>query len=95
MTLDTPDAGPAPSPAAERMRRYRKRRREARRRQFQPPEICLHLWVFGDNDPGYRGQASAYVLARRQSSQRKVEVEIPPKPCKDWNDVLMARKGVG
>ena len=63
--------------------------------KFQPPEICLHLWVFGDNDPGYRGQASAYVLARRQSSQRKVEVEIPPKPCKDWNDVLMARKGVG
>jgi hypothetical protein len=33
MTVDAADAVPAPSSAAERMRRYRKRRREAKQRQ--------------------------------------------------------------
>ena len=46
MTTDNPGALPAPSPAAERMRRYRKRRREAikfQRAGMQHVQVELHV----------------------------------------------------
>ncbi len=56
--------------------------------QFIPPDGIRRLVVFGDNDPNFVGQAAAYALARRVSTQHKIDaaVAIPTRP--DWNDEL-------
>jgi putative DNA primase/helicase len=53
-----------------------------------PPNEVGRVIVFGDNDPGFAGQAAAYSLARRiAGDQWTVEVRIPDQPGQDWNDV--------
>ena len=56
-----------------------------------PPEIAEEVYVFGDNDLSYTGQAKAYHLANRLEVQfkRKVEVKIPTLAGEDWNDVFI------
>lgn len=60
--------------------------------QWQPPQDCTEVVVFGDNDANYTGQAAAFALAKRLSLRKnplKVQVEIPAKVGADWNDVLL------
>lgn len=55
-----------------------------------PPGVS-EIVVFGDNDPKYGGQATAYTLAHRLACKGLgVRVEIPQAEGTDWNDVLLA-----
>lgn len=65
--------------------------------EFEPPEICKELLIFGDNDAKFGGQAAAYVLARRQSAKgaRRLRVEIPLMTGNDWNDEWNAKRREG
>ena len=56
-----------------------------------PPEVAQTVYVFGDNDFNFTGQAKAYALANRLVTQfnRSVKVKIPPETGWDWNDVLV------
>jgi putative DNA primase/helicase len=55
---------------------------------WQPPSEVKRIIIFGDNDPGYAGQAAAYALARRLGSDKcAVEVHVPADSGADWNDV--------
>jgi putative DNA primase/helicase len=56
--------------------------------RWKPPEKIKHLFVFGDKDLSYTGQAAAYRCARinTKQAQRKVEVHFPPDWDADWND---------
>jgi putative DNA primase/helicase len=55
---------------------------------WQPPPEVKRILIFGDNDPGYAGQAAAYALARRLASDKcALEVHVPADPGADWNDV--------
>jgi putative DNA primase/helicase len=57
--------------------------------QFVPPPGVRKLVVFGDNDPNFVGQAAAYALARRVSTQLKIDAAVEiPRRGKDWNDEL-------
>ena len=60
-----------------------------------PPEIAKVVYVFGDNDLNYTGQAAAYRLANRLSVQFKlgVEIRIPDLPGTDWNDIHKLKRG--
>jgi putative DNA primase/helicase len=56
---------------------------------FEPPAGVKRLIVFGDNDANFAGQAAAFDLAKRIGKRGiAVEVQIPPDPDSDWNDVL-------
>jgi len=61
---------------------------------WQPPETVERIVIFGDDDPGFAGQAAAYGLARRISgNQWKVEVRIANQAYAvptgtDWNDIF-------
>lgn len=58
--------------------------------KFTPPKVCEKLYIFGDNDEKYRGQAAAFMLAHRLSVQRvpiDVEVCIPELVGRDWADM--------
>lgn len=57
-----------------------------------PPQNAEKIFIFGDNDKNFTGQAKAYALANRLATQfnREVEVKIPPETGWDWNDVLKA-----
>ena len=60
--------------------------------KWQPPAGCEEIAVFGDNDPGFAGQAAAYGLARRLAAQGlRVTVHIPEVPGEDFADVWMHR----
>jgi putative DNA primase/helicase len=63
--------------------------------KWVPPEEAKEIWIFGDNDGNYTGQAKAYALAHRLSVQfgRLVEVRIPEGVGEDWNDVLKSGRG--
>ena len=56
--------------------------------KWQPPAGVTAVVVFGDNDPKYGGQASAYALAHRLAVRFKIETEvsIPSTTGKDWAD---------
>jgi len=59
---------------------------------WEPPEGISKVFIFGDNDASFTGQASAYVLAKRLTTNGiSVEVQIPPKAGKDWADVYAER----
>jgi putative DNA primase/helicase len=60
-----------------------------------PPEIAKFVYVFGDNDLTYTGQAAAYKLANRLAVQfrRGVAVAIPDLPETDWNDIHKIKRG--
>jgi putative DNA primase/helicase len=58
--------------------------------QFQPPEGVTTVIVYGDHDPNYAGQRSAYVLANRLVREGySVDVQIPSVPG-DWLDIHAA-----
>lgn len=61
--------------------------------KWMPPEGADEVAIFGDNDPKFGGQASAYVLAHRIATRLKipVTVHIPPVTGMDWADEHMAR----
>lgn len=58
-----------------------------------PPAEAKQIYIFGDNDSSYVGQAASYNLAKRlvAAGQFKVTIQIPEKPDTDWNDVLRSR----
>lgn len=57
-----------------------------------PPKIAKTIMVFADNDENFAGQAKAYHLANRLSTQLGLDVGVyvPPNPGQDWNDVHAA-----
>jgi putative DNA primase/helicase len=63
---------------------------------WEPPPETVQVIIFGDNDPKFGGQAAANSLAHRLACQRniRVSVEIPSSTGDDWNDVLIARRGL-
>lgn len=58
--------------------------------KFEPPEDCRKLTIFADNDDSFTGHAAAYTLARRCRMKYKIEVEVrvPLRVGRDFNDVL-------
>ncbi len=59
---------------------------------WEPPEGCQHVVIFGDNDASFTGQDVAYSLARRlRLKGYDIEVEIPYKTGQDWCDVYNNR----
>jgi putative DNA primase/helicase len=60
--------------------------------KWTPPATAKTIYIFGDNDLSYAGQAKAYALAHRLTVmfKREVAVKIPTsrKEDRDWNDVL-------
>ncbi len=61
--------------------------------EWVPPANVEMIFIFGDNDISFTGQAAAYTLARRLKTREglTVIVEIPPRAGQDWNDLLMAK----
>jgi len=56
--------------------------------KWVPPSGVDHVLVFGDCDASFTGQAAAYSLARRLTTQFrvKVDVHIPQTIGRDWAD---------
>lgn len=62
---------------------------------WMPPPKAKEIWIFGDNDPKYGGQAATFGLAYKLAVQGyKTEVRIPPSMGADWDDVLLERLGI-
>lgn len=69
--------------------------------RFQPPTVCRKLYIFGDRDEKFAGQAAAFALGHRLETARdaiECEVKVPTSGAKDypdaankvdWNDVLL------
>ena len=60
-------------------------------RKWIAPEIAKKVFIFGDNDESFTGQAAAYDLAAtlmRDDRELSVEVLIPELVGQDWADVL-------
>lgn len=58
-------------------------------KNFIPPECVKTLFVFGDNDESYTGQAAAFECAfGLKKTGLDVRVEIPTG-VNDWNDLLL------
>lgn len=57
--------------------------------KWEPPPGVKDVWIFGDSDPNFVGQSSAYNLAQRLYKKgSNVVVSLPDWPHKDWNDAL-------
>lgn len=55
--------------------------------QFQPPSGVRSVWIMGDNDSSYTGQAAAYSLAKRLVRDKyEVQLSFPDGADKDWCD---------
>lgn len=55
--------------------------------EWTPPEIVTTVFVFGDNDHSFTGQASAFRLAQKLKAKGfDVIVELSPLFGTDWND---------
>jgi len=63
---------------------------------WEPPDgiPIKKVFIFGDNDKNFVGQAAAYQLATKLAVLRKIDVEvlIPDGEGMDWLDELVARK---
>jgi len=58
---------------------------------WEPPPEATEIFIFGDNDGNYAGQAAAYALAHRLSARgTPVSVQFPPDKG-DWNDAIAVR----
>jgi len=64
---------------------------------FVPPDNIEKLFIFGDNDRNYAGQAAAYELAKKMSIKRASDIKdgkfsvlvcIPTRSGSDWNDAI-------
>ena len=55
---------------------------------WEPPAGVKEVYVFGDNDESYTGQAAAYNLARKLVLKHNLiaNVTIPPETGTDWAD---------
>ena len=54
-----------------------------------PPEGCLSVTIYADNDANFTGQKAAYALAHRLSmAGLSVEVKLPQVVGEDWADVI-------
>lgn len=55
---------------------------------WEPPQGVTEVFVFGDNDESFTGQAAAYNLARRLKlkNQLRVHVMVPEAIGADWAD---------
>jgi len=63
--------------------------------EWIPPDGVETIYVFGDNDFSFTGQAAAFTLGQRlRAKGLRVTVEIPIRADTDWNDVLR-EKGNG
>ena len=61
---------------------------------WTPPANVETVFIFGDNDFSYTGQAAAYALGQKLRARGlRVIVELPIRTDTDWNDVLN-EKGV-
>jgi putative DNA primase/helicase len=60
--------------------------------KWTPPAAAEIIYVFGDNDESFAGQAKAYALAHRLAAMFKLEVVValPAITGNDWNDELAA-----
>lgn len=57
--------------------------------QWMPPEGVKNVWIMGDCDSSWTGQAAAYSLARRLTRDGfGVDVSIPAKIDSDWADFV-------
>jgi len=57
--------------------------------KWKPPEISKCIFVFGDNDPKFKGQYAAHALGYRLATTGyHVEMRIPHEIGADWNDEL-------
>lgn len=55
---------------------------------WSPPEGCMDVAVFADNDANFRGQSAAYRLANRLALKHvAVTVHVPPTPGEDFADI--------
>ncbi len=62
---------------------------------WEPPAIAKRIFIYGDRDSNFAGQAAAYALARRLKGRGlEVTVDLPGGADTDWNDVwlMMQRK---
>ena len=61
--------------------------------EWMPPPGTAEVFVFGDNDESFTGQAAAYVLARRVIAKGMLgKVVIPRTVGFDWADVWRQQK---
>lgn len=57
---------------------------------WEPPAIAKKIFIFGDRDSNFAGQAAAYGLARRLKGKGvDVTVDLPGGVDVDWNDVWL------
>ena len=64
--------------------------------EWTPPPAVTTVFIFGDNDASYAGQAAAFVLAKRLNARGITScVELPARTGTDWNDVLQERRQKG
>lgn len=63
-------------------------------KKWVAPPVAKRIFIFGDNDQNFTGQAAAYALAEALSKDGglAVEVCIPKLVGQDWADVLMTRR---
>jgi putative DNA primase/helicase len=59
--------------------------------RFEPPPGVMALRVYADRDEA--GLMAALRLLERLQGRIRVEIRTPQAPAKDWNDVLVARRG--
>jgi putative DNA primase/helicase len=58
--------------------------------RWTPPQGTREVFVFGDNDLSFTGQAAAFALGKRLKLRGyEVSVHVPLKRGADWNDVLL------
>ena len=60
-------------------------------KSWTPPDGLKRVFIFGDHDANYAGQAAAYALAHRLHGRVEVDLRFPDEPG-DFNDVLLQQE---
>jgi len=56
--------------------------------EWMPPTSVKQVYIFGDNDASFTGQAASYALAKRLHRKGiEVVMQIAPETGKDWADM--------